>query len=50
MTMTTTRAIVAPLIDASLTPPTAAHTPLARALASDRGVKRDGAEEEWKRK
>lgn len=27
MTMTATRAIVAPLIDASLTPPTAAHTP-----------------------
>lgn len=29
LTMTATRAIVTPLIDASLTPPTAAHTPIA---------------------
>lgn len=39
MTMTATRAIVAPLIDASLTPPTAAHTPLTQkhALQKERG-------------
>lgn len=40
MTMTATRAIVAPLIDASLTPPTAAHTP--------RTQKETGGEE-WRR-